>query len=102
MKGKLVRDKIPQIIERNDRYRPRTRTLAHKEFERELRKKLVEEALEASKAPKSKLTEELADIEEVIDTLCRLYAIKRSAVSKVQKQKCAKRGGFSKKVFLKE
>lgn len=80
MKGKLVRDKIPDIIEKNDRKKSRINTLSKREFVKELRKKLVEEAIEASKASKASLAEELADIEEVIDALYRAYKIKRASV----------------------
>lgn len=102
MKGKLVRDKIPQIIEQNDHYVPRTKTLSKKEFERELRKKLVEEASEAAKATGTTLAEELADVEEIVDTLCVLYGVKRSSVARIQKAKRAKRGGFTKRIFLQQ
>ncbi len=100
MKGKLVRDKIPEIIEKNDKQKPRTRKLSAREFDRELRKKLVEEASEASKATRLKLPEELADIEEIVDTLCRMYNISRSKILGIQKAKRTKRGGFKKRIFL--
>ena len=100
MKGKLVRDRIPEIIEKNDKRKPRTKTLSLREFERELRKKLVEEAAEAAKARRSDLAEELADIEEIIDTLCKIYTLKRSTITKVQKIKRVKRGGFKDRIFL--
>lgn len=100
MKGKLVRDKIPEIIEKNDKRKPRTRILALKEFELELRKKLIEEASEASKARRSSLAEELADIEEIIDALCKLHNFTRSSITKIQQTKRVKRGAFKKRIFL--
>src|SRR3990167_313908 len=100
MKGKLVRDRIPEIIEQNDKRKPRTKTLSPREFGRELRKKLVEEASEASKATRLSLPGELADIEEIIDALCKIYKLKRSTIRKIQNIKRAKRGGFKNRVFL--
>ena len=100
MKGKLVRDKIPEIIEQNDKRKPRIKTLSPREFGRELRKKLVEEASEASKATRLSLPGELADIEEIIDALCKIYKLKRSTITKIQNIKRAKRGGFKNRVFL--
>src|SRR3989344_1800984 len=100
MKGKLVRDRIPEIIEKNDKRKPRTKKLSRREFERELRKKLVEEASEASKATHLSLPEELADIEEIIDALCKIYKLKRSTITKIKNIKRAKRGSFKKKDFF--
>ena len=101
MKGKLVRDRIPDIIEANDNRKPRTKKLSPKAFKFELRKKLLEEASEAVRAKTPKvLAEELADVEEVVNALCKVYNIKRSTVTKIQKSKRAKRGGFAKRVFL--
>ncbi|HXK31599.1 MAG TPA: nucleoside triphosphate pyrophosphohydrolase [Candidatus Paceibacterota bacterium] len=100
MKGKLVRDRIPEIIEKNDKRKPRTKKLSRREFERELRKKLVEEASEASKATHLSLPEELADIEEIIDALCKIYKLKRSTITKIKNIKRAKRGSFKKRIFL--
>ena len=95
-----MRDRIPEIIEKNDKRKPRTKMLAPRAFERELRKKLVEEAFEASKANNKNLAEELADIQEIVDTLCRVYSLKRSTIMKIQNAKRAKRGGFTKRYFL--
>jgi predicted house-cleaning noncanonical NTP pyrophosphatase (MazG superfamily) len=100
MKGKLVRDKIPQIIEKNDKRKPRTKILSLKAFERELRKKLVEEATEAAKSNTKNLAGELADVEEIVDALCAVYNLNRSEVSRIQKQKKTARGGFKKRIFL--
>ena len=55
--NKLVRDKIPEIIEENDEY-SLTRTLNDKEYEKALYDKLLEEANEVINANKKEETEE--------------------------------------------
>lgn len=102
MKGKLVRDKIPEIIKAHDKRIPRTRRLSLAEFKHELRKKLIEEATEAAKAGSKTLAEELADIAEIVDAISKVYNIKRSAITRLQKSKRAKRGAFNKRIFLVE
>src|SRR5262245_38068977 len=100
MRGKLVRDKIPQIIEKNDTKKPRTKKLSPKAFERELRRKLLEEATEAVRARGTKLAEELADLEEVVDALRKVSRISRTQIVRVRRQKRSARGGFDKRIFL--
>lgn len=101
MQGKLVRDRIPEIIFKNDGTQPRMRVLKQKEYRDELLKKLQEEVFEvrAAKKPKEML-EELADVEEVIDALLASAKLTRKEVSAVQKDKRKKRGGFSKRIYL--
>jgi len=100
MSGKLVRDKIPQIIEKNEGKRPRTKVLSSKAFKQALRNKLLEEASEAAWASGKALAEELADLEEVIDALCTAHKLKRTSIVKIKNAKRVARGGFTKKIFL--
>ena len=96
---KLIRDKIPQIIEENgEQYE--VRVMEKKEFEKELKKKLVEEAKELTQAPPGKLKDELVDVLEVMKSLCSHFKIKFSQVEKQQIEKRKKRGGFKKRLFL--
>mgnify|MGYP001241656500 CR=1 FL=1 len=55
--NKLVRDKIPEIIEENDEY-SLIRTLNDKEYEKALYDKLLEEANEVINANKKEETED--------------------------------------------
>ena len=64
---KLVRDNIPEIIEK-DNLVPICRTLNDKEYQTELNKKLVEEVKEYLE---SQEIEELADIVEVIYSIVK-------------------------------
>ena len=96
---KLIRNKIPQIIEANGgKYQ--TRIMGGQEFEKELKKKLIEEAKELAKAPSDELENELADVLEIIKSLCSHFKIKFSQVEKLRTEKKKKRGGFKKRLFL--
>ena|SRR6185312_17348006 len=103
MKGKLVRDKIPSIIEKSDRKKPHIRVLSKKEFKKELRRKLIEEASEVAAAKENiEIALEMADIEEVLSALRTANAISKAKVITLQKEKKKQRGGFNKRIFLLE
>lgn len=96
---KLIRDKIPQKIEENGgKYE--TRILGKVEFEKELKKKLIEEAKELTKAPKNEILNELADVLELIKSIASHHKIPFSKVENFQKRKRRKIGGFVNKIFL--
>lgn len=96
---KLVRDKIPEIIENNGDI-CETRTLSGDEFQMELKKKLIEESKEVLNCPKEKLVDELVDVLEIINGLIDTNQLKIEDVEKEMKLKREKRGGFDKKIFL--
>jgi predicted house-cleaning noncanonical NTP pyrophosphatase (MazG superfamily) len=94
--SKLVRDKIPEIIEANGS-RPITRILDDKEYLKELIEKVREETAEFEAEPS---LEELADIQEVLLALLKTLGSNRKDLEKVRAAKAAERGGFAKKIFL--
>ena len=96
--NKLVRDKIPQIIEANGES-AEIEILDDKRYLEQLHKKLLEEANEFLEEDSP---EELADLMEVIYAIARLQGINLEEVEKIRKQKAEKRGAFDKKIFLKE
>jgi len=96
---KLIRDKIPEIIE-NAGGDYKIRVLNKKEFEKELKKKLIEEAKELSKAPEEKVLNELADVLELLKSISSFYKIDFKKVERKQIKKRKERGGFKKKLFL--
>lgn len=101
MKGKLVRDFIPHLIEENEGKKPTTRTLSVSEFKEALLQKLVEEAIEASQEKNSrKLGMELADVEEVLETIRRTFGITKKEIALYRRKKKKERGAFSKKILL--
>ena len=98
--NKLVRDKIPEIIESNGE-NPVIRILENDECKEELEKKLLEEYNEVIEAKESKQRiEELADMLEVIISLAKLENKSLDDIIGIANKKREKRGGFDKKIFL--
>ncbi|MCD6500618.1 nucleoside triphosphate pyrophosphohydrolase [bacterium] len=96
---KLIRDKIPKIIEVN-KGKYKVRIMKKGEFKRELKKKLIEEAKEVIKAKKDELLKELADVLELIKSIAESENIDFKLIEKKQKQRRKERGGFKKRLFL--
>ena len=97
---KLIRDKIPEkMTQVGAAYE--IRKLGRKEFEKELLKKVGEEAsgLLSAKS-KEDIIEELADVLDVAEEIRRHWKINPSCLKKKQKENAAKKGGFKKKIFL--
>lgn len=98
--NKLVRDKIPEIIERNGEY-ALTRILTDKEFDDALSEKLLEEATEIINASeKEEIIEELADLLEVIHAKAKANGIRFLDIELARQRKKSSKGGFEGKVFL--
>ena len=93
--GKLVRDKIPQIIS-NEGKEPIIRTLSDEEYLRELDKKLNEEVAEYQ-ADKS--IEEMADILEVLFAICESRGHSIEELMRVKKKKQDERGAFKERIL---
>ena len=93
---KLVRDKIPEIIERSGK-KAKTYILSDKEYEIYLERKLDEEVKEYHD---SKDVEELADILEVLISLAKTKGYSFAELLKLREHKSSERGGFSKKILL--
>ncbi|WP_308256596.1 hypothetical protein [Geminocystis sp. GBBB08] len=96
---KLIRNKIPQIINSNQQ-KCQVKNLSNAEYKEALKQKLIEESTEVSEANKDNLAEEIADVYEVIDTLIKVYKLEKKDIIKIQKQKRKLRGKFDKKCFL--
>ncbi len=94
-----MRDKIPDIIiESGGEYE--ARIMGEVEFAKELKKKLVEETKELIDSPDDKLSNELADVLELVKSIASLYKIPFPKIERSQEEKRIKRGGFKKKLFL--
>ncbi len=96
--NKLVRDKIPDIIERSGKIAI-TEILSDEQYIKMLDKKLIEELDEYQN---SKDVEELADLLEVIFTIVEAKGIHITEFEQIRKEKVDKRGGFKQKILLKE
>lgn len=96
---KLIRDRIPQIIEDNNgKYK--VRKLDEKEYQSELRRKLLEEAEEAKEADTDELLKELSDVLQVIKSIAEVNDIEFNKVEAKQKERRQSRGAFKNKLFL--
>lgn len=96
--NKLVRDFIPEIIQADGK-RCTAETLSDEEYLRLLDCKLGEELAEYQE---SKSLEELADLLEVIHAVVKARGWTLEELERVRADKAAKRGGFEKKILLKE
>ncbi len=94
--NKLVRDKIPEIIEKENR-RPITKILSKEEYISELNKKLQEEVKEYLE---DNNVEELADIVEVIYGILDSKNVSIEDFESIRKNKIEKRGAFKERIFL--
>jgi predicted house-cleaning noncanonical NTP pyrophosphatase (MazG superfamily) len=95
-RGKLVRDKIPQII-RSHGLEPVIYTADTEEYAVRLRDRLREEAEEFIASDGD--PEELADILEVLYALARLAGIDRQQLEQLRTAKAEERGGFDDRVI---
>ena len=97
---KLVRDRIPQIIEATGK-KYTTRVLNDKEYIDELKKKSFEELQEYVETDtKEDAIEELADVLEIMHALAEYHGSSMEEIEEVRRSKAAKRGGFKEKIYL--
>ena len=98
--NKLVRDLIPQVIERTGKPFS-TRILDENEYIKELKKKSFEELQEYISAENDDhAIEELADLLEIILALAKYHGASFEKVEEIRRKKAEKRGGFNEKIFL--
>ena len=95
---KLIRDRIPEIIEVSGKTCV-AETLPDEAYLEMLDKKLDEELAEYQE---SKSLEELADLLEVVQAVVKARGWTLEELEKVRADKATKRGGFEKKILLKE
>lgn len=97
--NKLVRDRIPEIIEKENR-KAITRVLDSQDYTRELNNKLLEECNEVLATSGSDKVDELADVLEVVCAIGSVEGVTLEEIIKRAEIKRAERGGFSKRIFL--
>ena len=98
MYHKLVRDLIPEIVEADGKTCV-CETLSDKDYLCLLDQKLNEELAEYQE---SKSLEEMADLLEVMQAVVKARGWKIEQLESLRAEKAAKRGGFEKKLLLKE
>lgn len=94
--NKLVRDKIPEVIE-NDGHKAKFRTLSEKDYFAALDKKLLEEVKEYQVDIS---LEEMADVLEVLYAICNARGYTLEELEAKRKEKNAERGCFEKRLLL--
>jgi len=93
---KLVRDKIVEIISREDR-KPVYAIADDEEYRTALQHKLKEEVLEFTE---SSGCSEIADILEAIDAICAHYGFDYAEIQRIKDRKTEEKGGFAKRIIL--
>lgn len=96
--NKLIRDKIIDIINSKKEYAT-THIASESEYKMKLREKLLEEVGEFLKDENE---EEMADILEVVNSICKSNGWNMEDIEKVRKLKAEKRGSFDKRIILDE
>ena len=96
--NKLVRDRIPEIIKSSGKSCT-TEILSQEDYLRSLDAKLDEEL---SEYHKDQSLEELADLQEVIRAVVIARGYSLEDLERVRTEKATKRGGFEKRILLKE
>ncbi|MBU1007561.1 nucleoside triphosphate pyrophosphohydrolase [Candidatus Dependentiae bacterium] len=101
--SKLVRDKIPEILSKKG-IKAETRILTNdQEYLSALCDKLLEEVsefIEVSAAQDDEhIKEELADVLEVINAICKLKEYDFDTIEDIRKKKQIERGGFEERIF---
>lgn len=97
--AKLVRDKIAEkmIASENADYK----VLDDKKYIEELKKKVLEEAKELLPVKdKKKIVKELADIQEIIDTLIQALKSSKGKLREKQREENKKWGFFKKRLYI--
>jgi len=98
--GKLVRDRIPEIIESKGE-RAVSRRLTDEEYEPALLDKLLEESQELALAEsRQDRLEEAADVYEVLVAIARMSGFDFAEVEFAAERKRAERGGFYDRIWL--
>lgn len=94
--GKLVRDRIPEIIRQGGEI-PIIHTADEGEYLQRLKEKLKEEVDEFSRDGKK---EELADILETLYAICNFMGIDKAGLELLRKRKVDERGSFKNRTIL--
>lgn len=93
---KLVRDRIPEIIERDDET-PVVHTASEAEYERRLLAKLEEEVEEYRQDGE---IDELADVLEVVHAIREHEGVSEERLRRLRAEKAERRGRFEERIVL--
>lgn len=94
--GKLVRDRIPEVVERNGET-PVVHVAEGEEYDRRLREKLTEEAEEYRESGDP---EELADVLAVVHAIREREGLSEERLQELRAETAAERGRFEDGIVL--
>ncbi|EOD01839.1 nucleoside triphosphate pyrophosphohydrolase [Caldisalinibacter kiritimatiensis] len=94
--NKLVRDRIPEIIEKSGK-EYEVEIMEDEEYKELLNKKLLEEVNEYLESGD---IEEIADVLEVIYNILDLKKVSKEEIEEIRKKKKEERGSFKKRIKL--
>jgi predicted house-cleaning noncanonical NTP pyrophosphatase (MazG superfamily) len=99
--NKLVRDKIPEVLQRKG-VAFAIHRLDQAQYRLALLEKLVEEAQEAREkvGDKERLLLELSDVQEVLAAIIKEFGLDKAALDRLQRERWETRGGFEERLFL--
>lgn len=97
--GKLVRDRIPEIMRAQGR-EPETRVLGDREYFDSLLAKLLEEAQELRQAHEHDRLAEAADVYEVLVAITIASGMTMDDLRAVAHRKRVERGAFNDRIWL--
>lgn len=98
--NKLVRDNIPNIIEKSGKT-CKICVLDEESYKEALKQKLIEEANEvASSVTESDLISEIGDVLELIDALKKVYHLSDDEIEMRKGKKAQSNGRFDKRLML--
>lgn len=97
--GKLVRDRIPEIVAASGGT-PTVVVLSEEDLSEALHLKLAEEAQELRDAAEEARLEELADVYEVVCALAAAYGQRLEDVVATAERKRQERGGFKDRLWM--
>jgi len=98
--NKLIRDKIPEIIRKNNAV-PKISELNDEQFKIALKEKLTEEAKELLEAKtQEEILNELSDVLQLIESIAINNNLSVSDIEKQKEKKKQERGAFEKKLYL--
>jgi predicted house-cleaning noncanonical NTP pyrophosphatase (MazG superfamily) len=92
--GKLVRDNIVDIIEKETGKRPPHVVMTREQKGWALRRKACEEAEELRKAPFAEMEEEIGDILDTLDEMVQHFNLSQARIEEIRAAKTAKKGAF--------
>ena len=98
--NKLIRDKIPEIIKKDNAV-PKISELNDEQFKVALKEKLVEEAKELLEAKTDEeILNELSDVLQLLESIALNNGLSVTDIEKQKEKKKQERGAFEKKLFL--